>query len=231
MVMFAKVARKRVPSVNVYRPPRHKEQVLTLMWVSMQWMSIFFCFSRSFSLPRPNCRPMTSVVISEPSCMSHIHLGKQHNIACKNRAKHTHWQYVQYLGGSPFSGPTPGCAAPTPCSRRNASGMVNVDVIQQYVFTGLVGSPSTMHWIGLPTYCVAVTIMEQASSTTVVNVTCIRKTVPSMVTGCRLTNSLSPPNSFNMLRVTTKTTTNTTRLIRIQIRIRTKIRIGIRLRL
>lgn len=45
-----------------------------------------------------------------------------------------------------------------------ASGMVNVDVIQQYVLTGCAGSEFTRHDIGLPTNCDAVMITEHVSN-------------------------------------------------------------------
>jgi hypothetical protein len=57
--------------------------------------------------------------------------------------------------------------------------MVKVDDIQQKVLTTCPGNPSTMHCIGLPTYCDAVMIRLQAISSAVVKRLCILKTALS----------------------------------------------------
>lgn len=82
-----------------------------------------------------------------------------------------------------------------------SSGIVNVDVIQQNVFTTCVGSPLTMHWIGCPTYCVAVMIIEHMSSSTVVNMLWRRNTALSVLISWYLKYTLSPPSNLNMVEL------------------------------
>lgn len=79
------------------------------------------------------------------------------------------------------------------------SGMVNVLVIQQNVLTTCVGSPLTMQCIGWPTYCVAVIIIEQTRSKTVVKVQCNLKTALSVLNSWYLKYTLRPPSSLNIL--------------------------------
>lgn len=83
--------------------------------------------------------------------------------------------------------------------RWNASGMVKVLEIQQNVFTTCVGTPLTMHDMGLPTYCVAVMIRLQAINSAVVNRLCNRKIALSVSTSCNLKYSLSPPSNLYMI--------------------------------
>jgi hypothetical protein len=64
--------------------------------------------------------------------------------------------------------------------RLYASGMVNVDEIQQNVFTTCVGTPLTIHEMGFPTYCVAVMTSEHVSSRTVVKTLWSRNTALSV---------------------------------------------------
>lgn len=64
--------------------------------------------------------------------------------------------------------------------RLKASGIVNVELIQQKVLTTCVGMPLTMQEMGLPTYCVAVMIREHVNSSTVVKTLCSRKTALSV---------------------------------------------------
>lgn len=67
-----------------------------------------------------------------------------------------------------------------------ASGMVNVDEIQQKVLTTCVGIPLTMQLIGLPTYWVAVMIKLQHNNNTVVKTLCNRNTALSVWMSCNL---------------------------------------------
>lgn len=80
-----------------------------------------------------------------------------------------------------------------------ASGIVNVDVIQQNVFTTFVGNPLTMHWIGVPTYCVAVIIIEHVINSTVVNTLCSLNTALSIFIGWYLKYTLNRLNNLNIL--------------------------------
>lgn len=66
----------------------------------------------------------------------------------------------------------------------NASGMVKVDEIQQNVFTTWVGSPLTIHWMGLPTNWLAVMITLPAIKSTVVKSVWRRKIAQSVVISC-----------------------------------------------
>lgn len=77
--------------------------------------------------------------------------------------------------------------------------MANVDVTQQYVLTTCVGRPLTMHCIGWPTYWVAVMIIEQMSSSTVVKILCSLNTTLSILISWYLKYALSPPSNLNIL--------------------------------
>lgn len=81
----------------------------------------------------------------------------------------------------------------------NASGIVNVDAIQQNVLTTCVGMPLTIHEMGFPTYWVAVMTSEHVSSRTVVNTLCSRKTALSVWISWSLKYSFKPPSNLYMI--------------------------------